>query len=171
MTATSGIPVNLTLSPVGINTDPDLANATDQLEQLPEPARKALYRYPGSRRRQYCCATTKMPRSLKSYSRCSCVLSRNSLRPNDKAPRCRPNLSTTFSRRRGQRPCPHRRRLEIGLGDVLDSRKSSRNFSNRPLSQTELSTLLHYAAGKRGVEAGYGIKEQFHCSGTRASAA
>lgn len=50
-------------------------------------------------------------------------------------------------------------KLDVALSDVLNARRSNRNFSNEPVTLDELSTLLHFAAGRRGVEAGYGVKD------------
>ncbi|MFV4913879.1 SagB/ThcOx family dehydrogenase [Microbacterium lacticum] len=49
--------------------------------------------------------------------------------------------------------------IDASLSDVLDARRSNRNFSNEPVSLEQLSTLLHFAAGRRGIEAGYGVKD------------
>lgn len=160
MTAPTGTPVSLTLSPVGINTDPDLANARDQLEQLPEPARKALYEVIQA---AVDVSTTRHDKDATLAEVIQQVFVRSvaefftTQRQSTQMP---PELVHNILPAPGATALPApEETLEIGLGDVLDSRKSSRNFSNRPLSQTELSTLLHYAAGKRGVEAGYGIKD------------
>ncbi|PDQ36465.1 MAG: hypothetical protein B5766_00505 [Candidatus Lumbricidophila eiseniae] len=48
--------------------------------------------------------------------------------------------------------------IEVPLGDVLGARRSVRNFSIVPMTLQELSDLLHHSAGRRAVEAGYGIK-------------
>jgi len=49
--------------------------------------------------------------------------------------------------------------IKAALGDVLGARKSVRNFSTTPMTLQELSDLLHHSAGRRDVEAGYGIKD------------
>jgi SagB-type dehydrogenase family enzyme len=49
--------------------------------------------------------------------------------------------------------------LPTALSEVLLRRRSVRNFASRPFPLEELSTLLHHTAGRRGVEAGYGIRD------------
>jgi len=44
------------------------------------------------------------------------------------------------------------------LSDILDWRSSNRNFSNEPISLDQLSLLLYWSLGTRGVEAGYGVR-------------
>lgn len=160
MTTPSGTNFGLTIATPAVEFDPDLASAQGQLEQLPESARKALYEViqaaadvSGSRDG----TDTTLADVIQQVFVRSVAEFFTTQRQSTQMP---PELVHHILPAPGSVPLPEPgETLEIGLGTVLDARKSSRNFANRPLTQSEVSTLLHYAAGKRGVEAGYGIKD------------
>lgn len=50
----------------------------------------------------------------------------------------------------GAVPLPKPRRIKLGLSAVVESRRSTRNFSGAPVDLTDLATVLHHAQGASG---------------------
>ncbi|WP_314145875.1 SagB family peptide dehydrogenase [uncultured Leifsonia sp.] len=72
--------------------------------------------------------------------------------PNELLSYIRPDVRGTPLPEPGELP-------EVSLADALNRRRSNRNFAPDAVTRDQLSTLLHYAAGGRGTEAGYGIRD------------
>lgn len=50
-------------------------------------------------------------------------------------------------------------RPDASLAEVLDERRSRRNYANRPLTAQELGDVLHLALARNGTEDGYGTRD------------